>query len=203
MVPILWKPFLFIHLLIFLSCLSDNVNVSGINWSEWRDLNPQSHGPEPCVIPNFTTFCLKLMGRCGVEPQYPTTPPEVSLVPTHVDSRFFIGNDIPHLRCKPLSSFLYWNILSRFILWLHSPKFMEHYTITIAVVNKKERGISRAFRESYATLYNTSPYWWARRELHPLLLSYASIHCRGFHVQSRRSCSILICQSELASDSAA
>lgn len=26
-------------------------------WSEWWELNPQSHGPEPCVLPSYTTFC--------------------------------------------------------------------------------------------------------------------------------------------------
>lgn len=24
-------------------------------WSEWWDLNPRPHGPEPCTIPNFAT----------------------------------------------------------------------------------------------------------------------------------------------------
>ena len=22
-----------------------------LNWSEWRDLNPRPHGPEPCALP--------------------------------------------------------------------------------------------------------------------------------------------------------
>ena len=27
------------------------LHLSPVNWSEWRDLNPRPHGPEPCALP--------------------------------------------------------------------------------------------------------------------------------------------------------
>ena len=30
--------------------LEDSVRII-MDWSEWRDLNPRPHGPEPCALP--------------------------------------------------------------------------------------------------------------------------------------------------------
>ena len=43
-------------------------------WSEWRDLNPRPHGPEPCAIPNFATPRLTCNCYFTIGAHLPSSP---------------------------------------------------------------------------------------------------------------------------------